>query len=173
MTTRLAWLATFVSHVPVGTYRFWLGEGDLTFGGQTYNGVMGPNGAAMAIGPMNAGTAIGTERLTIQIATTTDAAKTWAQNDYGPMATTIEWITTTDAGKTWISTGRTYKGRISNGDYDRDTQVFSAEIETQAGLIDYSRPQQWDNSSQLQRYPNDKGFEFAADLASGIDVRWP
>ena len=172
-TTRLSWAATFTSHVPAGTYRFWLGEGDLTFAGQTYRGVMGSNGAAMSIGQMTAGTSIGSERLTIQIATTTLAAKEWAQNDYGPMDAVVEWITSTDLGKTWITTGRSYKGQISNGDYDVNTQVFSAEIESQAGLQDYRVPLVWDHANQQVRYPGDLGFEFADDLASGIEIRWP
>ena len=171
-TTRLTWFATMRSHVPVGTYRFWLGEGNRTYGGQTYNGVMGPNGAAMAIGQMTAGTSVGLERLTIQIAGTTATAKQFMQNGYGPMETTVEWASSPDAGKSFVSTNRSYKGRISNGDYDFNTNIFSSEIESQAGLQDYSLPQQWDHASQQQRHPGDLGFEYTDDLASGIDIKW-
>ena len=170
---RLSWLATFTSHVPANIYRFWLGEGDLTFDGHVYRGVSGPNGAAMEIGRMLAGTDLRSERLTIRIATTTDAAKEWARQDYGPMQAVVEWISTSDHGKTWTSTGRSYEGRVSNGDLNIEDEVFSAEIEPQAGLSDWAIPDQWDHASQQQRRPGDLGFQFADDLASGIDIRWP
>ena len=170
---RLSWLATFESAVPANAFRFWLGQGDLTFGGEVYQGVSGPNGAALEIGQMLTGTDFRSERLTIRIATDTDAARQWARQDYGPMKATVEWISSADYGATWTSTGRAYVGRISNGDLDVENNVFSAEIEPQAGLVDWSLPEQWDHASQQQRHPGDLGFAFQDDLASGIDIRWP
>ena len=172
MATKLAWLATISTHSPASTARMWMGVGDLAFGGQTYKGVEGPNGFGMSVGVMHAGTIIPDERLTLTVAASTTTAWEFFREDRGPMSCRVEWIVSRDDGATWQSTGRSVDGRISNADCDPEQRLWSAEIETVGG-VEFTVPERWDDSSQRKRHPGDKGFEYAAALASGQELRWP
>ena len=170
--TRLAWLLTLTTHAPASVSRFWMGIGDLAFGGVTYTGVEGPGGFLMQISVAASATDVPDERTSLVIAATTDAAREFFREDRGPMGVRVEYITSIDHGATWQSTGRVTSGRISNADYDAVQRLWAAEIETVAGT-EFIKPEHWDHASQQRRFPGDLGFQFQADLASGIDIRWP
>lgn len=171
MTTRMAWLLTLTAQHPALTGRWWSGQNDLAFGGETYSGALGPNGPVVAIGVMAAGTNIPDQRLSVTIAANTPAAIQWFSIDRGPMSAVVEWLFMKEGGS-WTSTGMKVNGRVSNADLDIENGIWSAEIETVGG-VEYVVPDRWDHSSQLRRHAGDEGFIYAAQLAGGISIPWP
>lgn len=169
---RLSWLITLTVENPAAAYRYWLGAGDLVFDGETWHGVMGPNGAALAVAVPQSSTGVPDARMQIHFAVADDASLQFFREDRGPMPVSVQFIRQDDATGVWSRLGNAFEGRVSNGDLNIEEGRWSAEIETDLGL-DYVEPEAWDHASQQRRHPGDLGFEFAADLASGVEERWP
>ena len=84
---------------------------------------------------------------------------------------TLRRIVSNDEGRTWQILPWKFFGRLSNSQI-RDG-VWSVDIETFTGDTDRGRPLMWSDSTQLSRFPGDKGFNFTRVLSRGIQTPWP
>lgn len=162
---QVAWLCSFVNT----TYRFWSGEGDLSFDSVTYTGA----GQLIEISPAEVDLKSQNRRLTASLALNDDPAIRQAfMQDPGPLTVEVNWIYSEDNGKTWTRLPRKYVGRLSNPKFVNN--VYQVELETYAGDVDRGRPRRWSDEDQRAYYPGDKGMEYMRELEQGIDkVLWP
>ena len=146
-------------------YRLWSGDVDQVFGGETYMA-----GHFIEIG--HAGNEIGTpvRRATAAWALRDDVDKSFLLDDIGPKTVLVTFIFSRDKGLTWREAPGSHRGRLSSPSYR--SGIYSIEIETYRGDADRGRPQRWSHERQVKRN-GDRAFEMAADLAAGIETKWP
>ena len=160
------WLATIPHSRPF--LRFWSGDYDLTFDGETYQGRNFVN-----LSPAEAGIGSPNTRLVASFSVVDPTLRAAFLQDLGPVMVTIEYIYSADGGLSYqiIPGGRKFVGRMSNP-VIKDG-IYRVELETYGGDVDRGRPLRWSHEDQLRRYPGDKGLEFMRELEEGVEVKWP
>ena len=154
-------------------YRVWSGEGQLTIGGQTYEGTSFGGGALASISPVEQSLDAPTSRASVTIAVPNAAVREMLEIDIGPVTVNLRYIYSSDFGKTWTIVPIGIQGRLSRPSYEVDGSLYTVEIETWSGDSDRGNPKLWSHETQQSEHPGDRGFEFARALAEGIESRWP
>ena len=156
-------------------FRVWSGEGDLEYGGETWNGtILGPSGdkgALVQIGPDQNVLGSPARRTTIAVAVPPSAVRRMLEYDAGPIPVTVDYIYSEDSGRTWQATGHSIAGRLSRPRFEGG--IYSVEVETYSGDVDRGTPRMWSDEAQKQRDPTDKGFEFMRQISQGVETKWP
>ena len=158
----VAWLATFT-----GTdYRFWSGDAELVFDGETYL-----RGHFFGISPAETTAEAPRKRLSVTFPVTDNVLREDLLQDPGPLTVAVNWIYSLDQGSTWFRLPRKFVGRLSrpvirNG-------LYTIEIETYGGDVDRGVPRKWSDDDQQSRHAGDVGLEYLRQLASGLETRWP
>ena len=152
----------------------WTGFGDLQYDGQTYRGTQNPNATLFQMSEVDE-TSQGVlgDRATLRLAMTEYAARHAFLRDLRNITATFNWLGKVD-GNAWIRLPFSFKGILSRPRYSDG--VLEAEIESAMSDL-YNRetsiPLQWSDQRQRHDYPDDRGFEYVAELENGIDIRWP
>jgi len=150
--------------------RIWTGEGDLTAGGETYQGMA----STLEIGPIEAVTGSPDRRLQLRIGAIPMALRAQFLQDPGPRPVTVRLARVSRTGSAPAATllPTLERGRLST--VTMQEGVLEVEIETYRGDVDLGVPQLWSHEDQQRRYPGDRGLEYMRALArSGITGAWP
>ena len=158
--------------------RYWTGEGELTLPDGTYTGM-----SFVRLSPTEESTEAPSSRLRISIAlglgpSATPEERTEIQNlrarileGFGFESITIRRIISDDYGRTWQILPWRFVGKLSNSQIT--SNLWTVDVETFTGDSDRGRVVQWTDSTQLSRFPGDKGFNFVRAISQGIPTRWP
>jgi len=157
------WIASFATI----NLDLWSGDEPLNFMGRVYS-------PGHFIQLDHAGNEVGTptRRMAASFSVADPALRASLLEDSGPLLITARFIHSTDHGATWNLTGNQFMGRLSNPRLSGG--VYTTEVETYSGDIDRGRPRRWSHESQVKRGGGgDLAFEMGAQLASGLETRWP
>ena len=172
MAPLVAWVATLHNvGDPPEDLRLWSGMGDLTYGGNVFQGVTGASGAFAGISAVEQTLGSPVSRVEAILMVPPAAVREILSFDAGPVNVDIQFIFSADYGDTWNDAPVSVHGRLSNPRLDNG--VYTVEIETWTGDADRGTPKLWSDDAQKTEYPGDKAFQFAAQLESGIEARWP
>ena len=151
--------------------RYWSGEGDLSFEGQTWRGTRFGDVALIQLSAVEFKQGSPDRRVTLSVLLNEEALKQSLHGDIGPVGLTLGFLHSEDDGATWARTPEgTFYGRASNGRID-ESEVYSVDSESFLGDIDRSEPVYWSREAHVARYgANAKGFE---QDTSNITVPWP
>ena len=158
----VGWLANFMD----SGHRFWSGEGDLTIGGEVYQG-----NNFISLSTAEASLDAPRRRMTASFPAIDAALRAALMQDPGPLVVEIRWIYSLDHGQTWLFVPRKFVGRLSSPVIRAGT--YTIEIETFGGDVDRGRPLRWSDEDQQRRFPGDRGMEYMRELSEGIDTKWP
>ena len=163
------WVARFLpsGHEDALTLRLWSGDQPLTLEGTTY-------APGHGITLLHAANEIGapSRRVTCSFAIVDAASRAMLMQDPGPQMVEVRFVESTDKGGSWRFAPGRYIGRLSRPSIAGG--LFSVELETYRGDADRGRPLKWSHERQVKRGSGgDLAFEMAADLQSGLTVRWP
>jgi len=157
------WICEFIGQ----GIRFWSGDSDAVIGGKTYR-----PGHFISIQHAANETGTPNRRATASFAVTDPAVRAALLQDEGPTLIEVQFVHSADRGRTWRIVGNRHIGRLSSP-LLRDG-AYSVEIETYRGDVDRGRPAKWSHERQSKRGGGgDLAFEMAAQLASGVETRWP
>lgn len=160
----VAWTA----YIPSTSRRFWSGDEDLTFQGETWE-------AAVGISIQNITDELGnpTRRARASFRLTDDALRVALFEDIGPTPVELQWIYSADRGISWNLIDIKFVGRLSKPTIINGTYVV--ELETYTGSVDRGRPIKWSHEYQMTRNPNriDTAFKRVRSLESGAEIEWP
>ena len=152
-------------------YRVWSGEGQLSLNSETWEGVSGANGAAVQLSAYTAQIGQPRQRTQVQVAVPPAAIRDMLAFDSGPRGIRVHYIYSTDAGRTWEEAPISIAGQVSRPQYEDG--LYTVEIETWGGDADRGEPKFWSDETQKAEHSGDKGFEFARQIAQGLEVKWP
>ena len=155
-----------VPSAPLPIRHFWSGGYTLDFMGEQWSS------AASIIDVSDVNDTIGApqSRFTLSMDATDPTIRSLLLTDFGPLEVVIRWIWSAD-GSTWQALPRTFRGRLSSPVLD--AARYTVELETANGDIPIAERRMWSDEDQRQRYPADRGFEFARQISEGIDIVWP
>ena len=163
MTDHAAWTCEFVGQ----DFRIWSGSEPLTLGAKTY-----APGHMIGIQHAVSETGAPSRRATASFAVADPSVRAALLQDEGPALVEVQFLHSADRGITWTIAGARAMGRLSSPVL-RDG-IYSVEIETYKGDVDRGRPAKWSHERQVKRGAGgDLAFEMAAQLAIGIETRWP
>ena len=171
---------------PTGnTLNFWTGNAPIFFNGQTFGdesigrGTLSPPSPvefsafgeliSVSLLPLEAG--LNESRATLQLAAVESRMRQLLLQDPGPAKCEIYQIYRQETGGAWSVVPRIFRGRLSNPKINR--QTYSVDVVQRIADLDRGRPLKWSDQAQKARHPGDRGFEHAAQLAAGLDIRWP
>ena len=148
--------------------RWWSGLGDLMLETHTWLGARYPDGGMLlSVGDVKYTQTLPGRRTTIQLAVTPESLRRLLLTDLGAIDVTLGWIYRRRFGP-WTRIPRYFRGRL--GQADTADGRFSAEVETYMGDIDRGVPLYWSHETAED---GDLYAEQAAELAGGIETRWP
>ena len=165
-------------HMDPEDVRYWTGIGELTLPDGTYTGL-----PFVAISSTEESVGAPDTRLQLAIDTNPPPSATAAHADalldlkrsiiqgFGFREVTVRRIVSNNEGRTWQILPWKFFGRLSNSQITDGVWTF--DIETFTGDADRGRPLLWADSTQLARFPGDKGFNFARILSRGVQTPWP
>lgn len=162
--------SAWIAHFPTTNRRFWSGDFELTFGGNTYE-------AASGIRLTDVTDQLGSPDRRVQafFRVSDPALRAVFLQDIGPEPVTIEWIVSSDRGISWTRLPIKFVGRVSMSNIDKG--LFSCDLETYTGSVDKGRPMSWDHETQMSRDPSriDRAMEMASAIEAGADrqISWP
>ena len=159
--------------------RLWTGDGNLSFGGNTYL-----PGKLMDIGESQVALSAAQNLPYFSIALTTDGDRTrFLNQDPGPLPAKIQLIwresetdstpSETDSTRPknkWVS-AFTIEGRLSDVEFTPSDSLLTVNIEPRIYDVDKGVTEGWNNASQQRRTEGDKGMEYVNKLNQSI--RWP
>ena len=167
MASLIHWLLEFESGE-----RYWSGEGDLSFGGVTWQGTSRGKGSIISIGPAENALGPIDNRLTASMDATNPTVRAAMLTDPGPINITLQWIYAVDGGSTWTRIDRKFSGRLSRP-IIKDG-LYTVEIETHLGDVDRGQPVAWSHEDQMSRYAGDTGMKMMRQISeAGVDIKWP
>ena len=164
------WTAILVQINANPIERYWTGDNDLIFGGDTYSST----GKLLGVGQLEQRVDVPNNRLQLVFALTDTSVRAKFLVDRGPLDTIVTFIKSTDSGATWSRTGWAVTGKLSTPLISDQTAII--EIETFKGDVDRGRVIVWSDEEQQRRNPGDRGFAY---LRSTIhqnpkrNLRWP
>ena len=153
------------------TLRLWTGQGQFTYKGNTYEGVVGPNGAFAGISEIEHSLGAPNKRVQANIIVPPEGIREILAFDSGPVVVDIQLIYSKDGGLTWKDAPISVHGFLSSPSFENG--VYSCEIETWTGDIDRGFPRLWSEDSQKRRHPDDEAFQFVKQIEAGFDARFP
>lgn len=168
-------IATIHDNPPL---RYWTGEGDLTLPDGTYTGI-----GFVALSASEESTEAPSSRLqiSIHVGDPPGASATLRQQllsirqrineGFGFEDITIRHIISNDHGRTWQIIPWRFFGKLSNSQITDG--LWTVEIETFKGDADRGRTLLWSDSTQLARFPGDKGMNFTRKISQGVPTEWP
>lgn len=157
--------------IPVRTW--WSGSGELSFGGETYEGTWSEDsGALVEVSAVQNEVGDPSGRVRFIVALTPESLIALSQTYFGIPSVTIEWITSIDAGKTWTRIPRKFTGKVSLPKINADGRL-AIEVESFTGDTDQGVEQYWSDESHQQRHPGDLFFSHVRNLTErGKELRW-
>ncbi|MDE2906669.1 MAG: hypothetical protein OXQ28_11365 [Acidobacteriota bacterium] len=166
------WLVEFPTWPTAAERYWWSGEGNFTWGGQTYRGTVVNGASVVAVADHEVTEALAGRPLTVGVALGEDvsAVRTSILADHGPVPVTVRFLTSPD-GNTWTQLNRRYVGRLSGPAYVRG--IYQVRLDTLASDVDRGAPRFWSHENQQARHPGDMGLEEMARLASGFEFYFP
>lgn len=162
-----------------GVLRFWTGLDDIYFTANRYTRSLAPGatglrysgfGNVVRVGNLPLESGQNESRCVLELQANSRRAREIYINDPGPAATEIRQIWSND-GFNWTAIPRVFRGRLSNPRLT--TNLYSVDVVQRIHDLDRDFPVKWSDQAQQAQYPNDRGFEMAAQLAAGFDIRWP
>lgn len=148
------------------TYRFWSGDHDILFEGQTYRGA----GQLMAVSSAEIGPD-GQPEITVSIAAGDAGLREALIEETGPVPVIVRWIYSSDNGLTWNDTGLIVSGFLSSPLLSDG--VYTATIATYSGDVSRRTPHRWSAEDQRARNAQDGGMDDMRRLGRGIEIGWP
>ena len=149
--------------------RWWTGENDLSFDGQSYEGTATDKGGSFInITPIERTAGTPNIRGTITMAVTNETFQRMYQQDRGIVSAKVVWIWLD--GRAWRQTGQSFDGFLSH--IRMQDGLLTAEIETVRGGAFPQQVNYWSHEEQQRNYPGDLFFEFAEEIEKGIEVQW-
>ncbi len=111
------------------------------------------------------------DRLTVSLNVAQMSRRQQFLIDPGPIPIQLSLVSSIDGGLTWRRLPRQFTGRLSSPQIT--SGVLTVQVETYGGDIDRVEPKQIAHDTQVTEYPGDRGLEYMASLATGLEVRWP
>ena len=161
-------IVAWIAHLDGVDLRFWTGEGDLTFKGNTYKsvGITDISELTDELGERDG-------RMTISLLLLPGADKTTLLTDIGPVEVTIQLIVSNNYGLTWTEQPIKFIGRLSNPRIDDN--IYTVELERYSGDVDRGYIRLWSHEEQMSRVPGqiDRAFEMSNRLSDGFLTQFP
>ena len=153
--------------------RWWTGENDLEFDGNTWEGTYDSDqGSLIRIDPVQESESNPDIRLKFTLSVTEDTVRDMLVRDIGSPLVKLYWIRSRDGQSNWIKVPRSYTGRISRTSFRNGLLVV--EVETLLGDVDRGIIRYMSDESHRQQYPRDTALRHLRNLRQiGADDPWP
>lgn len=149
--------------------RWWSGEGDLVFEGQTWRGATWPGGGSlMDVGPATFTAGMPSGRLVIRVAVGSRDALQAFSTDFGAVDVQVGWLQRESRFAPWQRVPRYAEGWLGQGRL-RGGELH-IEVDTDLGDIDRGVPEWWSHETAD---PGDLYAEQAQEIAEAHEDPWP
>lgn len=155
-----------------GTARFWTGLGELSWNGQTWQGL----GDLVAISNIDETVEVAAKGFAVSISGQNASNISLALQSCRQGAAGRFWLGLLDAAGAVIADPYLVReGRLDVPAMSDNGESATITISYEDRLIDLERPREfrWTTESQRLFYPNDLGFEFVPSLQDAVDVWLP